>query len=121
MTIQITAVVNMMYLFTWSYCFLFLLLPDISNIDNSSNLPLIDLSFHDNSSDTQCQITTEQGPTDREVEEISSVLSNLKSLALDVQVEEDKQLKNLDQLTDSVNRGNDKLGNLNRKIKTLLR
>uniref|UniRef100_A0A0B6ZQ09 Synaptosomal-associated protein 47 n=1 Tax=Arion vulgaris TaxID=1028688 RepID=A0A0B6ZQ09_9EUPU len=57
--------------------------------------------------------------TDSEVLELSAALSDLKNLALDIQIEQGSQLETIDRLTDSVTRGSDRLKVMNLKIDKL--
>ena len=58
--------------------------------------------------------------SDREVEEICQGLTSLKSLALAVQEEEGVQNEKLDSLKTTVDRANDRLTAVNRRVQTML-
>ncbi|XP_046568388.1 synaptosomal-associated protein 47-like [Haliotis rubra] len=58
--------------------------------------------------------------SDQEVDQLTATLSNLKSMALAVQHEEDIQNEKLDVLTDSVDRANDRLAATTKRTNRLL-
>lgn len=64
----------------------------------------------------QQKLTQQEVITDAEISELTATLSDLKNLALDVQIEQDSQLESIDRLTDSVTRGNDRLKNINSRV-----
>jgi len=52
----------------------------------------------------------------READELSKVLNSMKLLASDINVEQDAQLKQIDHLTESVDRANSRLRTTTRRI-----
>lgn len=62
----------------------------------------------------QTQLTSEESG------ELSKVLNNIKSMAVNIGVEQEAQLKQLDNLSESVERANDRIRSTDRKINKLL-
>ncbi|XP_055868886.1 synaptosomal-associated protein 47-like isoform X2 [Biomphalaria glabrata] len=77
-------------------------------------------SLSDNVNDReQLVVSTEKQKSiisDAEISELTSTLANLKSLALDIQVEQTEQLTVIDSLTQSVTKANDRIQSVNKVI-----
>lgn len=58
--------------------------------------------------------------SDRDADEMSYILGNMKSMALDIQQEQDRQSQQIDVLSDSVDKANERIRNNSRRVKHLM-
>ena len=54
--------------------------------------------------------------TDKDADELSKALNSMKHMATDIGLEQDAQLKQIDRMTDSVDRANTRLNKTNRRV-----
>ena len=59
--------------------------------------------------------------SDAEVDELSLALSSIKNTALGINAEQDSQLHDIDELTSSVDRANDRIRAMNKTMGKLLK